>query len=580
MLEVIGMGRGTAPLEASLAQLADAANLLGLGDVAGQVGEAARRLAGLELEVAVVGEFKRGKSTLLNALIDAEVLPAGVLPLTAVPTVLERGEPVCLVSFTDGHTQEHDLGAVGEFVTEERNPGNRLGVQRVVVRLRAPLLDEGVRLVDTPGVGSVLEHNTAATDAYLPSLDAAILVTSADPPISKGERAFLERVAERAVRLFVVLNKADYLSADELQRTVEFTQRVVREVVPAWPGPVYPLSARPEVGDPGGLARFAKELRRFLEQERAVAVADAATRSGQRALGLLQLALDLERRVAELPAEEITRRRGAFESAAAALADEHAADEALLEAAVRRAMAALDETLEPHRAALRSQAARATVEAAERNPDLGPVPLMERLEAERPALLERLAGPVVDRAEGAALAAYAKAIRPVVDQAGQRLAQLHQEAASAFEVSLPEFTPPEVDTTVGSVGIATPRITHLADELVAAAWRLRGRRGAREWAVTRARAAAASDAEALLGRLRGTTSMTLGEASRQLAGQLRRHQRELAASLRAAVDRGGALLEAAEQDRATRQAALDRTATLLEQAEATLSAVDQDGSGS
>src|SRR6266511_3606402 len=558
------MGSEATPLEASLAKLASAAELLGLADVAGQVGEAARRLAGLELEVAVVGEFKRGKSTLLNALIGVEVLPAGVLPLTAVPTVLERGEPVCRVTFTDGHTEEHDLGAVAEFVTEEHNPGNRLGVQRVVVRLHAPLL----------------EHNTRATDAYLPSLDAAILVTSADPPISRGERAFLGRVAEQAVRLFVVLNKADYLSGEELRRTVEFTGRVVGEVVPAWPGPVYPLSARPGVGDPAGLARFAKDLRSFLERERAAAVTDAATQSGRRALGLLALALDLERRAAELPAEEITRRRGAFERAAAALAEEHAADEALLEAAVRRAMAALDQTLEPHRAALRSQAARATVEAAERHPELGPVPLLERLEAERPTLLERLAGPLLDRAEAAALAAYANAIGPVVDRAGARLAQLHQEAASAFEVCLPAFTPPEVDTTVGSVGVATPRVTHLADELVAAAWRLRGRRGARERAVTRARAAAASDADALVGRLRGATSMTLGEASRRLAGQLRRHQRELAGSLRAAVDRGGALLEAAERDRTNRQATLDQVAALLQQAEAALSPVDQDGPGS
>src|SRR6266511_3384323 len=558
------MGPEATPLEASLAKLASAAELLGLADVAGQVGEAARRLAGLELEVAVVGEFKRGKSTLLNALIGVEVLPAGVLPLTAVPTVLERGEPVCRVTFTDGHTEEHDLGAVAEFVTEEHNPGNRLGVQRVVVRLHAPLLDEGVRLVDTPGVGSVLEHNTRATDAYLPSLDAAILVTSADPPISRGERAFLGRVAEQAVRLFVVLNKADYLSGEELRRTVEFTGRVVGEVVPAWPGPVYPLSARPGVGDPAGLARFAKDLRSFLERERAAAVTDAATQSGRRALGLLALALDLERRAAELPAEEITRRRGAFERAAAALAEEHAADEALLEAAVRRAMAALDQTVEP----------------AERHPELGPVPLLERLEAERPTLLERLAGPLLDRAEAAALAAYANAIGPVVDRAGARLAQLHQEAASAFEVCLPAFTPPEVDTTVGSVGVATPRVTHLADELVAAAWRLRGRRGARERAVTRARAAAASDADALVGRLRGATSMTLGEASRRLAGQLRRHQRELAGSLRAAVDRGGALLEAAERDRTNRQATLDQVAALLQQAEAALSPVDQDGPGS
>lgn len=154
----------------------------------------------------------------------------------------------------------------------------------------------------------MLEHNTAATDAYLPSLDAAILVTSADPPISKGERAFLERVAEQAVRLFVVLNKADYLAPDELERTAAFTERVVREVMPAWAGPIYALSARRGIGDPTGLARFAKDLRRFLEQERAAAVADAAIRSGQRAVGLLQLALDLERRAAELPAEEITRR--------------------------------------------------------------------------------------------------------------------------------------------------------------------------------------------------------------------------------------------------------------------------------
>ena len=573
------MGSDEASLGSSLEMLAEAAELLGVPDAAAQLGEAGRRLASLELEVAVVGEFKRGKSSLLNGLIDAEVLPAGVLPLTAVPTVLERGEPGCQVDFADGHTERHDLGAVGRFVTEEQNPGNRLGVERVVARLHAPLLEEGVRLVDTPGVGSVLEHNTRVTDTYLPSLDAAILVTAADPPISRAERAFLERVAEHAVRLFVVLNKADYLDPDGLRRTVEFTERVVREVVPAWPGPVYPLSARPGVGDPGGLAGFAKDLRRFLEQERAAAVADAAMRSGQRALGLLRLALDLERRAAELPAEEIARRRGAFEAAAAALADEHTADEALLEGAVRGAMATLDEALEPYRATLRSRVIRATAEAAERHQGLGPLPLLERLEAERPALLERLAGPVIDQAQAAALAAYAKAVDAVVEHAQARLARLREEAASAFEISLPAFTPPELDTTVGPIGIATPRITQLADELVAAAWRLRGRRGARDRAVARAQIAAAEDAGALLGRLRGATSLHLGEASRRIAGQLRRHQLELTASLRAAVDRGGALLESAERDRTDRQATLQRAAALLAQARTGLQTVSQSHPG-
>ncbi|HYY81472.1 MAG TPA: dynamin family protein, partial [Actinomycetes bacterium] len=234
----------------ALATLAEAARLLGAGELGEQAAEAAGRLQALDLEVAVVGEFKRGKSSLVNALIGRQVLPVGVLPLTAVPTVLERGDEALLVDFADGRAERHDLGEIARFVTEEGNPGNPLGVARVTARLHLPLLDEGVRLVDTPGVGSVHDHNTLTTDAYLPSLDAAVLVTSADPPISKAERAFLERVLEHAVRLFVVLNKADYLRPEDLERTVAFTERVVRQAVPGWPGPVYALSSRPGTGDP------------------------------------------------------------------------------------------------------------------------------------------------------------------------------------------------------------------------------------------------------------------------------------------------------------------------------------------
>ncbi len=234
-------------------------------------------------------------------------------------------------------------------MTEEGNPGNWRGVARVVARLHTPLLDEGVRLVDTPGVGSVHEHNTLATDAYLPSLDAAVLVVSADPPISKAERAFLERVVEHAVRLFVVLNKADYLAPGELERIVAFTERVVQEVAPDWPGPVYTLSARTDVGDPAALRRFRHDLERFLRGDRAATVSDSARRSGQRLLGSLRLALDLERRTATLPADELTRRRQRREQTIQRLADDTAADAALLRAAVRRALEALERASGPRR---------------------------------------------------------------------------------------------------------------------------------------------------------------------------------------------------------------------------------------
>ena len=179
-----GAAAGGAGVAVALSVLAEAAGLLGMPEVTDQASEAAGRLGGLTLEVAVVGEFKRGKSSLVNALLGREVLPVGVLPLTAVPTVLERGAPGCVVEFADGRRETHDLGQVGRFVTEAANPGNALGVARVLARLPAPLLDQGVRLVDTPGVGSVHAHNTLATGAYLPNLDAAVLVVAADPPIS------------------------------------------------------------------------------------------------------------------------------------------------------------------------------------------------------------------------------------------------------------------------------------------------------------------------------------------------------------------------------------------------------------
>ena len=581
-----GSGQATPqpPLQAALARVGEAAHLLGLDDVADQAAEAGRRLAGLTLEVAVVGEFKRGKSTLINALLGSDVLPAGVLPLTAVPTVLERlelecGDPVLRVAFADGRVEDHQLDELAAFVTEEGNPGNRLGVQRVVARLHAPLLDQGVRLVDTPGVGSVLEHNTAATDAYLPSLDAAILVTSADPPISQGERAFLERVAEHAVRLFVVLNKADYLQAEELERTVSFTEQVVGQVVAragsSWPGPVYALSARAGVGDPDRFARFAADLRRFLSEGRAAAVADAAARSARRAAGMLRLALELERRAAGLPAVEIARRLQIFDAAAAALGDEGAADEALLSGAVRRALDALDAVVEPQLVRLGRAAAHATRRAADQHPDLAPGALLEWLEAERPALLEQRTGPLVSEARAAALAAWQRASGPVIERARQRLARLHAEAASAFGVPLPAFAAPDIDAAVKPIGFGAPRITHLADELASAAWRLRGRAAARARTITKAQQAAVEDTDAVFGRLRGAASLALGEAARLLTGQLRRHQQELAASLRAAVDRGGALLEAAEQDRAARQADLDQAAKLLDEADAALATRDQ-----
>ncbi len=322
---------------------------------------------------------------------------------------------------------------------------------------------------------------------------------------------------------------------------VAFTERVVQEVVPGWPGPVYALSAR-------------------------AGVSDSARHSGERLLGSLRLALDLERGTATLPADELAQRRQRLEQTIRHLADDAAADGALLQAAVRRGLEALDAAAQAGAAGLEREAAQATAQTAEAHADLGPGKLLEVLQAERPALLEQLCRPTVDEAGAAAVAAYRGAAKPVTDRAIGRVEQLQAEAAGAFGVPIPTFVPPELDLELPQVRFTYPRVTLLAEEIAPAAWRLLGARAARARAA-RARAQAVDETRMVFGRLRGETSQQLGEAARQLGARLRRHQAELAASLVAAVDRGQGLVAQAEEDRTRRTTELDRAAALLERAD-------------
>lgn len=218
------------------------------------VAELRRRLREDRIRILVVGESKRGKSTFTNALIGRPVLPMGVIPLTAVATTLTYGTPPGVqVSTRHGPERTEPLAALPDLVTEAGNPGNRLGLTAVVVNLDAPLLAEGIELVDTPGTGSVHQANTTEAEIAYQSMDAAIFVLSADPPISAAERELLERILPSSVATFVVLNKADRLTDSELRVAREFTARTVAEVA-GRPLPIYVCSARQALGiDAAGL---------------------------------------------------------------------------------------------------------------------------------------------------------------------------------------------------------------------------------------------------------------------------------------------------------------------------------------
>lgn len=280
-----------------------------------QLAALTERLDAARLRVLVAGEAKRGKSSLVNALLGRPVLPTGVTPLTAVATTVRHGAgPHVTARFADGHEDRCGLDALADLVTERGNPRNRRGLADVTVYLDSPLLAGGVELVDTPGTGSVFDWDTKAAHEALETMDAAVFVLSADPPVSAAERDLYEKVTALSVTTFTVLNKADHLDGEGLSEAMEFTGRVLGEVSPRQAEPrVYPVSARAALdgGDPGFDA-FAAAFTAYLSAGRAGDLKASAIGQARRVAAVLLDEAALTCRAADLRASDDAQKVAEF----------------------------------------------------------------------------------------------------------------------------------------------------------------------------------------------------------------------------------------------------------------------------
>ena len=224
-----------------------------LTDIAAEMGDDALasdaraehdRLMEARFFVACLGQFKRGKSTLLNALVDQPILPVGVVPVTTVVTILRYGEqPAATVGFSDGQTQQVALDAIAMFIDERQNPANRRGAAVVDIALPSSILLDGLCLVDTPGLGSVHPANTKATRAFVSRTDVALIVVGPDPPIAGAELELIEEVSREAGELIVTLNKADQLSPEQLHEVTQFTRATIENALGRSVARIFEISA-------------------------------------------------------------------------------------------------------------------------------------------------------------------------------------------------------------------------------------------------------------------------------------------------------------------------------------------------
>lgn len=273
--------------------------------------------------LVVLGQFKRGKTTLINALLGAEILPTAVVPLTSIATVLKYGGLLNVrVYFNDGREIEINADEISKYVTEKGNPKNEKDVKEVVITYPSSYLKDGVRLIDTPGVGSVYEHNTDVAYQYLPKSDAALFLLSVDQPVSKAELDFLKDVREYSNKIFFLQNKADYVDYEDLRESISFSKKVIEECM-GFEVKIFPISAKlaldgklngkPELLEKSFLPEFENILNTFLMEEKGKVLLLSVSNSLLRVLSHALFEIGLELKSLTIPVEELKAKIEMFE---------------------------------------------------------------------------------------------------------------------------------------------------------------------------------------------------------------------------------------------------------------------------
>lgn len=181
-------------LSADLQRLRYISEKLNLENSSNLIDEVLKRIESDSFSVAVVGEFKRGKSTFINALLGQEILPADILPCSATLNRVTYGlKPLVKVLFKNGREEEVAIDRLADYVTKltPESETTAVDVKEAVVYYPVHYCQNNVDIIDTPGLNDD-QNMTDVTLSVLPSVDAALLSIMAQAPLSEYERDFLE----------------------------------------------------------------------------------------------------------------------------------------------------------------------------------------------------------------------------------------------------------------------------------------------------------------------------------------------------------------------------------------------------
>jgi len=386
------------------------------------------RLRQRRFDVAVVGEFNRGKSTLINTLLERDVLPAGALPVTSIPTQLVHGDESARVKYLDGHDQVIDLNDLERYVTEETNPNNTMGVDAVEVTVPSEMLKHGAVLVDTPGLNSIFRQSSEAAREEIVQADGAVVVLSADAPLTDAERSLLRLLRRRSARTFFVLNRIDLLTPEELEKVRWYVGNALLQIS-GEEQEIYGVSAK--TGE--GMDEFAAALGQFLADGLDSARLEVARKDVIALADGVDNECALEEAALAMSVEEAEERIQSFRVASESQGEAFADDNAIFEHAVDRLIARVYATVTPMEQVQLQSAVRRIEATLENTPASELVGTAEELvEAEVSNHLE----PIRREQDKEIDAGWRQAAERFSRAAERRNKKVRDAAGSLFEVNL------------------------------------------------------------------------------------------------------------------------------------------------
>jgi len=269
------------------------------------------------------------------------------------------------VLYLDGTKKEISIGEIDDYVTERKNPKNIKKIREVHISYSSGLLKQGVTLVDTPGVGSVYQHNTEAAYAYLSNSDAAIFMISVDAPLSKNEIDYLKHIVKYVKKIFFVLNKVDIASPEDVVESLEYTRATLQEQLGQAEYDLVPISARQALVnrtgggvtgiEAGGLISLEERLSNFIRKDKGRIILEASATRVLRTINELELELLLWQRAMDSTLQDLDQKAVLFTSELDKLEQEREDSIHLLYREVEQVCSIIEENINEYNTAKKSE---------------------------------------------------------------------------------------------------------------------------------------------------------------------------------------------------------------------------------